>query len=138
METENQDYPNISGRRYGYDRRVCAASNYRSIDKRVTPDRRNGPQKRTEKRYRVKDLTFVKLRSESEIEIGQLLDISKEGLAFRYFIDNKQSRNYYDLGLFLSGGGFSIDQIPFKAASNIELANNSQYFSNDTVCNSRS
>ncbi len=127
METENRDYPNISGRRYGYDRRVYADSNYRSIDKRVTPDRRKGLQKRTEKRYKVRDLTFVKLRSETKIEIGQLLDISMEGLAFRYFIDNKQSRKYHDLGLFLSGGGFSIDQIPFKAVSNIELANNSQF-----------
>ncbi len=127
MKTENRYYPNISGRRSGCDRRICAGLNYRSIEKRVTPDRRNGPQKRTDKRYRVKDLTFVKLRSESEIEIGQLLDISKEGLAFRYFIDNKQSRSYSDLGLFLSGGGFSIDRIPFKAVSNIELANNSQF-----------
>ena len=127
METENRDYPNISGRRSGYDRRVLPDSHYRSIEKRATPDRRNGPQKRTDKRYRVKDLTFVKLRSKSEIEIAQLLDISMEGLAFRYFVDNKQPRNYYNLGLFLSGGGFSIDQIPFKAASNIELANNSQF-----------
>lgn len=127
MKTENRYYPNISGRRSGCDRRVLADLNYMSIDKRTAADRRKGPQKRTDKRYRVKDLTFVKLRSESEIEIGQLLDISKEGLAFRYFIDNKQSRSYYDLGLFLSGGGFSIDRIPFKAVSNIELANNSQF-----------
>ena len=127
METENRDYPNISGRRCGYDRRVFANPNYRSLEKRVTAERRKGPQKRTDKRYRVKDLTFVKLRSESEIEIGQLLDISKEGLAFRHFIDNKKSRKYHDLGLFLSGGGFSIDRIPFKAVSSIELANNSQF-----------
>jgi hypothetical protein len=55
------------------------------------------------------------------------LDISRGGLALRYFVSEKKSRQYTELGVFLSGGNLILDQIPFKAVSDTELANEFPY-----------
>jgi len=78
-------------------------------------------------RFRAKDLTFVKLSSEHEEDIGQLLDISKGGLSLRYFLNDEKPRNYKELGIFVSGGNFAIDKIPFKTVSDTQLANGSPF-----------
>jgi len=78
-------------------------------------------------RFRAKDLTFVKLSSEHQEDIGQLLDISKEGLSLPYFSNDERSHNYSNLGIFVSGGNFTIDAIPFKTVSDNELAKGSPF-----------
>jgi hypothetical protein len=113
-------YAKISGRRLGYDRRIDADPKYRGFERRSYEERRKKDNRKF-KRFRVKDLTFVKLRTESEIDIGQLLDISQRGLSIRCFINAGKSQTYSDLGIFLSGGGFIIDQIPFKKVSDTEI-----------------
>lgn len=123
MGANNQDNHNIKGGRSGYDRRVFDDPAYKGLERRTLKERRKGLRKRKYQRFSTKDLTFVKLRSESEIDIGQLIDISKGGLALRYFVNTDKLRDYYDMGIFLSGGGFRIDRIPFKTVSNIELTN---------------
>lgn len=105
---------NLGGRRSGQDRRMSANPHYKGIERRISRDRRLGTHRRIYKRFRAKDLTFVKLNSEYEEDIGQLLDISKGGLSLRYFKDKQKSRNYFDLGIFMSSGDFSVDWIPFK------------------------
>lgn len=118
---------NIGGRRSGKDRRVLADPNYRGIERRISNDRRKGTMRRDYKRFRPKDLTFVKLNSEYEEDIGQLLDISKGGLSLRYFINEEKPRNYSDLGIFVSGGDFAVDWLPFKGVSDNVLKNNSMF-----------
>jgi len=120
METNYHDYTKISGRRIGYDRRMRADSKHRGFERRSDEERRKKDNRKF-KRFRVKDLTFVKLRTESEIDIGQLLDISQRGLSIRCFINAGKSEAYYDLGIFLSGGGFTMDQISFKTVSDTEI-----------------
>ena len=124
MGAKIQSNNDIAGRRSGYDRRVLDNPNYNGLEKRATMGRRKELVKRKHQRFRTRDLTFVKLRSESEIDIGQLLDISKGGLALRYFVNTEKLLDYNDLGIFLSGGNFRIDRIPFRTISNIEQANN--------------
>ena len=84
-------------------------------------------EKRKYKRYKVKDLTFVKLCYEDEIDIGQLMDISRGGLALRYFVNSDKARNYSNLSIFLSEDNFIIDKISFKTISNTEIANGSNF-----------
>ena len=126
MITTYQNNLNISGRRSGSERRVFDP-NYKGIERRVTKDRRTSSQQRRHQRFRAKDLTFVKLSSEKQEDIGQLIDISKVGLSFRYFLNDERSHNYSNLGIFVSGGNFTIDAIPFKTVSDTELANGSPF-----------
>ena len=120
MGTNYHGCAKISGRRSGYDRRLLVDSKYRGFERRNDEERRKKDNRKF-KRFRAKDLTFVKLRTESEIDIGQLLDISQRGLSIRCFINAGKSQAYSDLGIFLSGGGFIIDQIPFKTVSDTEI-----------------
>ena len=79
-------------RRSGIDRRLCADPYDKGPERRIT-DRRSEIDKRKDIRYWVKDHILVNLRSESKLNYGQLLDISKGGLAFYYFANTKKPKN---------------------------------------------
>ena len=87
-------------------------------------DRRK--DKRNDKRFQVKKFTFVKLWSESNEDIGQLLDISKRGLSLRYFAKDQNPSNFSHLSIVSSECDSDIDKIPFTVVSDTELANGSQ------------
>ena len=127
MQTIYRENNNLEGRRLGLDRRAVDNPIYKGIERRINGDRRKGIRKRTHPRFRAKDLTFVKLNSENKEDIGQLVDISMAGLSLRYFIDGEKSQNYSSLGIFLSGGAFNIDQIPFRVVADNALNSNSPF-----------
>ena len=127
MQTIYQENNNLEGRRLGLDRRVFADPNYNGLDKRIFGDRRKGPWKRKNPRFRTKDLTFVQLNSENKEDVGELLDISKGGLSLRYFEKEEKPQGYSGLGLFSSGGDLIIDEVPFKTVADTELVNNMQF-----------
>jgi hypothetical protein len=85
----------------------------------------NEKDRRKDKRFQVKRFTFVKLWSESNEDIGQLLDISKRGLSLRYFSKAQNPINFSQLGLFSPDCDLSIDGIPFRVVSDNELPNGS-------------
>jgi len=118
-------------RRAGLDRRVFLDPVYNGPERRGQQNRRSGTQRRKHKRYQVKDFTFVKLWSESDEDLGQLLDISSGGLALRYFASAGKPKNFNELGIFLSGDEFSIARIPFRTVSDTELADGLQFGSID-------
>ena len=86
-------------------------------------DRRR--DKRNDKRFQVKRFTFVKLWSESNEDIGQLLDISERGLSLRYFLKDQNPINFSQLGIFSPDCDLAIDGIPFSVVSDTELPNGS-------------
>ena len=94
---------------------------FNETDRRIYKDRRSGTERRKHKRFKIKDFIFVKFRSESDEDVGQLLDISKEGLSLRYFVNAGKPKNFYQLDLFLSGSDFIIAGVPFRTVSNTEL-----------------
>ncbi len=100
---------------------------FTETDRRIYKDRRSGIGRRKHERFKIKDFTFVKFRSESDEDVGQLLDISKGGLSLRYFVNTKKPKNFYKLDIFLSGGDFIIAGIPFKTISNTELSDGLQF-----------
>ncbi|MCG6892002.1 MAG: hypothetical protein LJE65_00210 [Desulfobacteraceae bacterium] len=114
-EAEIQPHIQISGRRTGVDRRRQTA-HYRGVERRLR-ERRNSPDQRRHRRYRVKELFFVRLRSERSEDVGQLLDIGWGGLALRSFSDAQPPSRYRDLDVFLSGGGFFLRNVPFRKTS---------------------
>jgi hypothetical protein len=127
MQTFCQENGGIGRRRSGSDRRMFADFNYTGLEKRIAGDRRKGIRQRNLQRFLAKDLTFGKLQSGSDEEIGQLLDISMSGLALRSFTDGKETQDYSELDIFLSGGDFAIGGISVKTVSDTELANGSPF-----------
>jgi len=127
MQTIYRENNNLEVRRLGLDRRMADNPFYKGIERRINGDRRKGTRQRTHPRFRAKVLTFVKLNSENKKDVGQLLDISKAGLSLRYFIDGDKSQNYSSLGIFLSGGDFNIDQIPFRIVTDTALNSNQPF-----------
>jgi len=113
----------ILGRRSGLDRRVFDEPDYKGMERRVNEDRRKKTRVRKNPRFRAKEHTLVKLQSESDEEVGQLIDISKDGLALLFTSGEESSPNFSALGVFLFDDDFFVDQIPFRIVSDIELAN---------------
>jgi len=127
MQTICQENSDIGRRRYSSDRRASADPGYTGLEKRIAGDRRKGIRQRNLQRFLTRDLTFGKLQSESDEEIGQLLDISRSGLALRCFTNGKDTQGYSELDIFLSGGDFAIGGISIKTVSDTELANRSPF-----------
>ena len=123
MATTSRYDTQYSGGRSNMERRGFASADHSRIDKRIT----GGKNRRKDKRFRVKDFTFVKLWSASNEDIGQLLDISKRGLSLRYFVYAKHPSNFSQLGIFSSGSDLAIDGIPFRVVSDTELPDGSPF-----------
>ena len=76
---------------------------------------------RQDKRFRPSIPTFVKLRSGSEEDIGQLIEISRGGLSIQYFINEEKTRTYSELDIFTSDADFAIKAVPIQNISDGEL-----------------
>ena len=84
-------------------------------------DKHTHNRKRSHKRFRPKIRTFIRVTSESEEDIGQLIDISKGGLSICYFVDEEKIRSYSELSIFSSDADFTLEKIPIKNISDVEL-----------------
>jgi hypothetical protein len=79
-------------------------------------------ERRKQKRMRVKSGAFVGVGPHFN-QVGPLLDISKDGLAFCYTARKKQP-NGLSLDIFLTDGDFYLSYVPFKAVFDSEMPNN--------------
>jgi hypothetical protein len=80
---------------------------------------------RKHKRYGVPTGSFVVLGSHGSI-IGQIIDISLGGVAFRY-MNSRQPRDESYLDIFLTEGDLSLGKVPFKTISDCEIPNTVLY-----------
>jgi len=128
MEAEHQLKLKSSERRSGFDRRKFNVADYNGLERRIILDRRTEIQRRKHNRFRPKALTFIRLRSESEEDMGQLLDISKAGLSLRYVDYAEKALDYSELEILLSGDEFTIGRIPFQTVSSDIKLTFSPYF----------
>ena len=101
------------GRQRGKDRRYHDATI-------LAPDRRTGKDNRKRTRFLAKELTFVKLVSGHEENVGQLMDISRSGLSIRYFTTADVLQDFSDLSIFSSDGDYNSGKIPIKIVSDVE------------------
>ena len=117
QETECYD------RRSGKDRRMTGDLLQQCTEQRCNGDRRKGMPRRKHKRFPVKTFTFVKLWSEFDEDIGQLLDVSSQGLSLRYLATGQETKNFTRLSILLPGNIFAVAGIPFRTVSDTELTN---------------
>ncbi len=88
--------------------------------KHKTMDSKELVDKRKHKRFRSQDLAFAAFGSHIK-EIGQIIDISRGGLAFRYIADGDQLNESRELEIYLANNGFHLKKVPFNTISDFEL-----------------
>lgn len=84
-------------------------------------EKKKDVRERTHERFQPKVRTFIRVSSESEEDIGQLIDISKGGLSICYFVNEDKIRQYSELSIFTSDASFALEGIPIKNVSDAEL-----------------
>ena len=67
--------------------------------------------RRKSKRYKMKDVAFAVLTSGSDEELGQVINISRGGLAFEYFVGSRQIRDAKYLDIMLTKNELYINKI---------------------------
>ena len=83
-------------------------------------------ERRKHKRFKVQDGTFAVLTPHF-YNWGQIIDISKGGLAFRYTGNELPPNVSSNLGISLANIGFYLGRVPFKAISDFEIDNEVAY-----------
>ena len=83
-------------------------------------DLREHIERRQWKRFKVAEGAFAVLTNHSNT-LGQIKDISENGLSFRY-IDSQEGRSEArELKIILSSGGLCLEGVPFKEVTDFEI-----------------
>lgn len=80
-------------------------------------------ERRRHQRFGIKDIAFAIIRSEGEEELGQIVNISMGGLAFQYFIGNREFQKAERLDVLLADSGVQIENVGFCVVDDHELVN---------------
>ena len=83
-------------------------------------DRKKIVERRKHNRFQVKSPSFTVLRPDAN-KLGQIIDISRGGLAFRYDIANEAQGNRASQLAILADNSFCLDKVPIKTISDFEL-----------------
>lgn len=80
--------------------------------------------RRSSRRFKVDEGAFAALSPESSI-MGQLDDISKGGLSFKYIVHEDQSAEMEATHVFVGINGFYLEKMPYKVVEDVQVENNS-------------
>lgn len=80
-------------------------------------------ERRKHKRFTIKDVAFAILRTDEDEELGQIINISMGGLAFQYFVGNRELQKANKLDVLLADNGLHVDNIGFHVVDDYELVN---------------
>ena len=84
--------------------------------KKVLTSRIEVVERRRHKRFQAEEGAYAAVRPQYD-KIGQIIDVSRGGLAFRYMISGSQEDTSSELDIFLIGDGFHLDKVPFQTVS---------------------
>jgi len=90
----------------------------------ISKSKKQGDRRR-HKRFHVRDTAFVVCRAPWPLptNVGQITDISVDGLAFSYIAGEKRSNNSSELDILLGNRSFYLDKVPFKTISDCKAPN---------------
>jgi hypothetical protein len=77
-------------------------------------------ERRKHKRFRAEDGAYAAVRPQYD-KIGQIIDVSRGGLSFRYLVSDSYGEASSELDIFLIGDDFHLDKLPFKTVSDQEI-----------------
>ncbi len=81
---------------------------------------KNIPERRKDKRFKLKSSAFA-IMNNSPKRVGKITDISKSGLAVRYYKNGESFNDLKVLDIFRSDFSFHIDDIKAKTISDVEI-----------------
>lgn len=84
------------------------------------PDRRSYP------RYKVNDGAYAALSPDSTI-MGQIIDISRGGLCFRYIVHREQAFESMATHIFVGDNGFYLEKMPYKTIEDEQIDHGSTF-----------
>ena len=73
-------------------------------------------ERRRHKRFQAEEGAYAAVRPQYD-KIGQIIDVSRGGLAFRYMVSDSQGGVSPELDVFLIGDSFHLDRVPFRIVS---------------------
>jgi hypothetical protein len=79
-------------------------------------------ERRKTKRYKVKNGAFAALKPYSD-KVGQIVDLSKGGLAFLYFDTGEGSNESSELDIYDVGNHFYMSKLAVKTVSDVTIPN---------------
>lgn len=88
-------------------------------------------ERRKYTRFRAKDGALIELRSYRG-RLGEIIDISKGGLAFRYIDIGDRPKGSFELDIFLKETGFRLEKVPAKTISDLKTTKYFPYSSTIT------
>jgi hypothetical protein len=77
-------------------------------------------ERRRHKRSQAEEGAYAAVRPQYD-KIGQIIDVSRGGLAFRYVVSGSEEDASSDLDIFLIGDSFHLDKVPFETVSDEEI-----------------
>jgi hypothetical protein len=82
-------------------------------------------ERRKHKRFQVQDGAFAVAMPPQPRSTppGQIIDVSRGGLAFRYIAGEEGSNGSFELIILLANNNFHLDKVPFETISDFEIAN---------------
>jgi PilZ domain len=83
-------------------------------------DIRMPEERRQQKRFKVAEGAFAAL-VDQESRLGQIKDISLQGLSFRYIDSNEKLENASELKIILGNRGVYLEKVPFKIISDFKI-----------------
>ena len=85
-------------------------------------DVRMSGERRQQKRFIAEEGAFAAL-VDQESRLGQIKDISIQGLSFRYIDSHEKLNNADELKIILGNQGLYLDRVPFVKISDFEIEN---------------
>ena len=79
-------------------------------------------ERRQRKRFKAIDGAFAALVNHNS-KLGQIKDISTDGLSFCYIDDHAQTDDAPELKIILGNRGLYLDKVPFKKIFDFEIVN---------------
>ncbi len=79
-------------------------------------------ERRSQERYQVQQGIYALLKNGSS-KLGQIINISTGGLAFKYINHEKQIGEPVEVDIFISGNGYFLKGLPCKKISDIHIDN---------------
>ena len=77
-------------------------------------------ERRQMKRFKVAEGAFAVLVNRGS-KLGQIKDISKTGLSFRYIDSEEEQAEARELKIILGSGGLCVDKVPFKKVTDFGI-----------------
>ena len=85
-------------------------------------------ERRQQPRYKVAEGVFAALVNHTS-KLGQIRDISKIGLAFRYIDHGEALEETTELKIVIGSKGVYLDKLPFRKVADFEIKNESSFSS---------